>query len=407
MSNFDRKIEEAELKHSLLKINHSSLDCINSTYGKLSMIKFSGYKKIWDETPNFCFCSFIPICGLPDAIYRFINNNKPEYLEHVMKSLVNSYNYQLEYYQLIICDTLFEIENCSNLFLSLKRKYFSKTSIDISKPMAITITFGDSGENHVGNQIIGQRSNCGFSFQDLVNARIYFESSGVECFLYRLNDLYLSNNLHNSNNHLNVLNNHLNALNEKTESAFLLVIPNGLNLILNEINADSDSFYSEQINLEFDSKALMKGKVCDKAARYNLCFSNFQQDPDYENGKGTIYAWDVLPILNYVRNKLSQIMGPAADNMMAEGNYYYDIEKCGIGYHGDAERRKVIAVRVGLSNTLAFQWYHENQPVGDKFVITLNHGDMYIMSEKAVGYDWKRRTILTLRHAAGCDKFIN
>ena len=33
--------------------------------------------------------------------------------------------------------------------------------------------------------------------------------------------------------------------------------------------------------------------------------------------------------------------------------------------------------------------------------ITLNHGDIYIMSEKSVGNDWKRRKIPTLRHAAG------
>jgi hypothetical protein len=37
----------------------------------------------------------------------------------------------------------------------------------------------------------------------------------------------------------------------------------------------------------------------------------------------------------------------------------------------------------------------------------LNHGDIYIMSDKAVGYDWKKRKIPTLRHAAGCKKFFN
>ena len=28
------------------------------------------------------------------------------------------------------------------------------------------------------------------------------------------------------------------------------------------------------------------------------------------------------------------------------------------------------------------------------------------MSEKAVGTDWKKKKIWTLRHAAGCNKFI-
>ena len=36
----------------------------------------------------------------------------------------------------------------------------------------------------------------------------------------------------------------------------------------------------------------------------------------------------------------------------------------------------------------------------------LNHGDIYIMSEKAVGTDWKKNSILSVRHAAGCDKYL-
>tara|TARA_B110000208_G_C11798788_1_gene440895 strand:- start:2994 stop:3107 length:114 start_codon:yes stop_codon:yes gene_type:complete len=29
------------------------------------------------------------------------------------------------------------------------------------------------------------------------------------------------------------------------------------------------------------------------------------------------------------------------------------------------------------------------------------------MSEKAVGYDWKKLSLITLRHAAGNDKYIS
>ena len=38
-------------------------------------------------------------------------------------------------------------------------------------------------------------------------------------------------------------------------------------------------------------------------------------------------------------------------------------------------------------------------------VVDLEPGDVYIMSETAVGTNWKRMTVLTLRHATGCDKF--
>jgi hypothetical protein len=37
--------------------------------------------------------------------------------------------------------------------------------------------------------------------------------------------------------------------------------------------------------------------------------------------------------------------------------------------------------------------------------LVLGDGDMYVMSEKAVGFDWLKKKIPTLRHATGCDKF--
>jgi hypothetical protein len=37
--------------------------------------------------------------------------------------------------------------------------------------------------------------------------------------------------------------------------------------------------------------------------------------------------------------------------------------------------------------------------------LTLQAGDLYIMSDKATGNDWKKSSILTLRHAAGAAKY--
>ena len=36
-------------------------------------------------------------------------------------------------------------------------------------------------------------------------------------------------------------------------------------------------------------------------------------------------------------------------------------------------------------------------------MLSRNPPDMYIMSEKAVGFDWKKKKMLTLRHTAGKD----
>lgn len=84
------------------------------------------------------------------------------------------------------------------------------------------------------------------------------------------------------------------------------------------------------------------------------------------------------------------------DDLKGEGNLYYDYRKCGIGYHGDTERSKVIGVRFRDSSKycpLIFQWYLEGEKVGEKITIQLNSGDCYIMSEKATGNDWKNLII--------------
>jgi hypothetical protein len=86
-------------------------------------------------------------------------------------------------------------------------------------------------------------------------------------------------------------------------------------------------------------------RVLNKHARANVCFAEEGQRPDYENKKGTIISYSSIPQIGLLR---------------------------------------------------------EN----DKLELTLNDGDMYIMSEKAVGTDWKKRSIASLRHAAGNKKYL-
>ena len=52
-----------------------------------------------------------------------------------------------------------------------------------------------------------------------------------------------------------------------------------------------------------------------------------------------------------------------------------------------------------------YNWYYQGNPIGKNCKLMLNHGDIYIMSEKAVGFDWKSRNKYTLRHSAGCEKY--
>jgi hypothetical protein len=84
--------------------------------------------------------------------------------------------------------------------------------------------------------------------------------------------------------------------------------------------------------------------------------------------------------------------------------YYEGKQKTGIGYHGDTERRKVIGIRLGgKPMNIHYQWYHRSRPCSVNISTILQPGDIYCMSEKTVGTDWKSSSIVTLRHAAGAD----
>ena len=262
------------------------------------------------------------------------------------------------------------------------RKYFDKT---------FTITFGDQGENHAGMQKIGSLIENGFTIKEINKIKDIFDKAGYKTEYYRLNDL-LSPDINEEN---------------RIEEAAIVVVRNGLNFLLDDMKDGSDLFFNEQDKLEKDSKAFMRGRVVNKHARYNLCFSDFSQSSDFEKGKGTVLNFKDVTLLNKVRNNISKYFGEKGQNLIAEGNYYYDPSVCGIGYHGDSERKIVIGVRVGQTMPLHFRWYNRHEIVSPTLKILLNHGDIYFSSEKAVGFDWKKSSQFTLRHSAGCDKFLD
>jgi len=253
----------------------------------------------------------------------------------------------------------------------------------------VTITFGEQAENHAGMEKIGSlgEKGQGFHLDDLLIIKSIFEEKDNTVQLYNLNE-FLPDTI-------------------TGEPAYVLVIKNALQTILSE-NSDFSkiSLFDEQIHLNLDKKALMYGRVVNKHARYNLCFSNYSQEPDYSKGKGRIINFSDVPVTNTLFSNLPKYFGPKAEDLQGEGNYYYDISKCGIGFHGDSERIKVIALRLGADLPIHFQWFLNSEPIGERIIIPLSDGDMYVMSEKAVGTDWKRkRSIPTLRHATGCSKF--
>lgn len=240
----------------------------------------------------------------------------------------------------------------------------------------ITLTFGDVAENGVGLQKIGKEASEGFTLPDLQRAEKWFTSHGASCQLIHLNSL----------------------ISEEAKEAHLLIVRNGIDAI-----CSSDDMLKEQEILQPDTQYYSRkhGKIVNKNARHNLCFSHEAQEADHMSLKGTVVAYDAVPLLSLVRNTLPEIIGEKARDIRVEGNYYYNIKKCYIGWHGDGERRKVIGVRLGEGFPLHFQWYLRSTRIGKRLQVDLHHGDLYIMSEKTVGKDWLTKTIPTLRHAAG------
>jgi hypothetical protein len=239
----------------------------------------------------------------------------------------------------------------------------------------VTLTMGDCAENHKGMEILGTLAAEGFKREDLLTTQGRFAAAGAETVLYDLDD---------------------------EKSASVLVIRNGVSVLM----GSKDKLFEEQAILRFDTKAFMYGRVVNKKARWNLCFAEEGHGPVYEEGKGTVIPYKEVPRTAALVAALPTWFGPKAADLKTEGNYYYDVTKCGIGFHGDSERRKVIAARLGASLPLHFQWYQASKPIGERIVIPLEDGDMYVMSEKAVGTDWKKKKIKTLRHATGCEAFV-
>ena len=263
-----------------------------------------------------------------------------------------------------------------------------------------TITIGDVGENHVDMQKMGKMAEHGYSLEMISYLKAHLEKMGAVCEEINLNDCLKSTEYEG-----------------KGDPASVLIIRGGVNAILKD-NEGGDKLEREIDRDEWmDSKIWSRkhGGVVNKNARWNNCFGPKSQVADIANKKGTIVGYDKVPLLKRIIDWLYEMecgfnvwkdgKVEGACRMVAEGNYYYD-ETCGIGAHGDSERRRAIGIRLGLCAPLGYRWRIRGKGVGKKMVLNFKHGDMYIMSEKAVGTDWKRRASLQLVHAAGAEKYM-
>lgn len=260
----------------------------------------------------------------------------------------------------------------------------------------ITLTFGEVAENHKGMQLLGYiaKEGEGLSIEDFQEAKIKFENKGFKCEIIDL-----------------VKEGEVGHLNPPPRPAYVLLVKNGIKALLENDKIDIQKINSEVLKDDWDNKLydVRTKKVQNKHARHNLNYADFAQEPDYDVGKGRVIPFESVPLVNKIRKTIPLFFNKnKTSDLFAEGNFYYDLKKCGIGFHGDSERRIVIAVRLGTDSIpFHYQWFRDRKPVGKRIIFDLNPGDVYAMSEIAVGTDWKKHKnhLLTLRHATGADKY--
>ena len=315
-----------------------------------------------------------------------------------------------------------------NLKMS-KTKIFDIKGTSLLKAMAserMSLTCAPGGENHAGMEIIGRMpvKGEGFKASDIEGLGTYFEDQadawitqdGIETVtVLDLNTLSGENTIMGlgSDDQARVL-----LLRRWVQSMFE---DTTVEDIYKELIADTwDAEYLDKnkyrIEIVDGVETKVRGKRMNKRARTNLCYvAGREQEPDVWKGKGRIVDLKKKTALNLAVDRLRDMIEAGLIEIgsktkveinVVEGNRYYNLKNTGIGFHGDTERVVVICISIGCDNyPMRWQWFKDGMPVGESIDITLNCGDVYIMSEKAVGADWKLRSIYTLRHAAGAKKY--
>ena len=241
------------------------------------------------------------------------------------------------------------------------------------------ITFGEVSVLHIGGKEYGSGiRNKGFSITQLEN--IHKEISNFSEIIW-ISDK-LPENL------------------QKDNKACILVIRNNNTFISNEF---ADQLYKEQENINYDLKYwdTRRTKTLMKRARLNIVFGELEILHTNDYKQCTVKSFNNLPYLHKFRNSLPIMFGSDAINLSAEGNHYHH-NKSFIGFHGDTERKIVICLSLGKTAILQFNWRlpSSSEHIYSSTDILLNHGDVYIMSEKAVGNDWKKRSKVRVVHSA-------
>ena len=300
----------------------------------------------------------------------------------------------------------------------------------------ITYTWCECGENHRDNQQIGTIADKGegYTFMDLHYVMDYVDKT-YDCssLLIDLKELGLTDE-----NDEPLIIKDRNNVTVEVNDAYFLIIKGLLPKILDKYGSSLDDLYSQVISKTWDTKYLdpnkyedlvdangnkirdqqtgkimkdkrQRGRVMNKHARSNHCISTYSQEANYRKGQGTIHTFHDISLMEKIRHEFA-MFGNKFQFNVAEGNLYRDGGKKdnGIGWHGDSERRRVLMFRLGKSPSMPFyyRWSYQSKHIGKLMKFDIEPGDVMIMSEWAVGTEWKKSSLVTLLHATGASKFV-
>lgn len=252
-----------------------------------------------------------------------------------------------------------------------------------------SLTIGNGGENHTGMEFLGnmRKKGQGWDVDRLLYAKEIMESIfDKQVDLYNLNKECLEGVTIPEG--------------QKPKDAYLMVVRGFL----------SDRIHQNMIkelgSYVWDRKYwdTRRQKVLNKLARANVCYGKEGRQANYAEGKGTIIGFDKSPLVGNLLKVVEILMRDK--HLIVEGNQYDDVSKNGIGPHGDSERVCVSCLRVGESMPMKFGMFWNCKLRGKPFETLINGGDLYFMSEEAVGAEWKSRSKWVWRHCAGADKYL-
>ena len=252
-----------------------------------------------------------------------------------------------------------------------------------------SLTIGNGGENHTGMEFLGNLRKKGQGW-DL--ARLLYAKDVLENIFDKQVDLYNLNK--------ECLEGVTIPKASKPKDAYLMVVRGFLTDRVHK------NMIKELGSYKWDRKYwdTRRQKVLNKLARANVCYGKEGRAANYAEGKGTIMGFDQSPLVGNLLQVIEILMKD--EGLIVEGNQYDDVSKNGIGPHGDTERVCVACLRVGASMPMKFGMFWNCKVRGKPFETIINGGDLYFMSEEAVGAEWKSRSKWIWRHCAGAPKYL-